>query len=82
MTAGSVTTTARAEPRRAEVIALGVGRWRVLGEQGSVAGLVQEHPTPEGPRYRARRFRWSTRAFLDVGDFWRLDDAVSTLRAG
>lgn len=63
------------------LIVLGIGRWRVLGDRGAIVGLVEERATPRGVGYRARRYRWRAREFVDVGDFWRLEDAVASLRA-
>lgn len=64
------------------LVALGLDRWRVLDPAGAVIGVVDALSRPDGMRYRARRYRWSVRAFVDVGEFWRRDDAVAVLRRG
>ncbi|MDF2555187.1 MAG: hypothetical protein K0R60_1082 [Microbacterium sp.] len=76
------TGTASAVRLRPEqtLIRLGWGRWRVLDRDGAPAGLVEEYESGRGTRFRALRYRWSTRAFLPVGDFWSLDDAIAVLR--
>ncbi|MDY0829156.1 hypothetical protein SK224_08465 [Microbacterium sp. BG28] len=66
----------------ASLVALGLDRWRVLDTAGGVIGVVDALVRPEGLRYRARRYRWSSRAFIDVGEFWRREDAVAVLRRG
>lgn len=55
--------------------------WRVLDRDGIVRGHLETATDPLGVRYRARRFRTAARAFLDVGEFWSADDAVSALIA-
>ncbi|WDG16686.1 hypothetical protein [Microbacterium sp. Clip185] len=64
------------------LVALGIDRWRVLDPAGAVIGLIDARSGAEGMRYRARRYRWSSRAFIDVGEFWRREDAVAVLRRG
>ncbi|MDR6198256.1 hypothetical protein QE374_000165 [Microbacterium sp. SORGH_AS428] len=76
MNAGTHTATAPA------LVALGLDRWRVLDAAGGVIGVIDALARPDGMRYRARRYRWSSRAFIDVGEFWRRDDAVAVLRRG
>lgn len=76
MTAPARTATAPS------LVALGMDRWRVLDPAGAVIGVVDALTRPEGTRYRARRYRWSSRAFVDVGEFWHRDDAVAVLRRG
>ncbi len=63
------------------LVRLGWGRWRVLTRSGDVAGLIEERATAQGTRFRALRYRWSERAFLEVGEFWRLEDAAAVLRS-
>lgn len=62
------------------LVALGWDRWRVLDRAGAVIGVIDALSRPEGELYRARRYRWSSRSFVDVGEFWRRDDAVAVLR--
>ncbi|WP_460740361.1 hypothetical protein [Microbacterium neimengense] len=69
-------------PTEPALVALGLDRWRVLDAAGVVIGVVDALSCTEGMRYRARRYRWSSRAFIDVGEFWRRDDAVAVLRRG
>ncbi|WP_344228337.1 hypothetical protein [Microbacterium binotii] len=69
-------------PAPPSLVALGLDRWRVLDAAGVVIGVVDALSCAEGMRYRARRYRWSSRAFIDVGEFWRRDDAVAVLRRG
>lgn len=74
---------ARTRPATApSLVALGMDRWRVLDGAGVVIGVVDALLRPEGTCYRARRYRWSSRTFVDVGEFWRRDDAVAVLRRG
>ncbi|MEV7691982.1 hypothetical protein AB0N73_01485 [Microbacterium sp. NPDC089189] len=77
-----MTTIAHARPSSAgRLVPLGIDRWRVLTPDGAVAGLVSARIDPDGTRYLAQRYRWSSHAFVDVGEFWRLDDAAAVLRA-
>jgi len=41
-----------------------------------VIGHVQPVHTPDGVRYRARRYRPVARRFLELGDFWSAEDAA------
>jgi len=79
----TVTTSShiRSIPASGALVALGWGRWRVLSATGAVAGLVEERTTTDGARFRALRYRWSERGFVEVGEFWRLDDAAAVLRS-
>lgn len=54
-------------------------RWRVTDAAGRVIGHVDRTGDPHTPRYRARRFRVSTGGFLELGEFWHLEDAVAVL---
>ncbi|MGA7149102.1 MAG: hypothetical protein WBX17_11515 [Microbacterium sp.] len=56
--------------------------WRVIDASGRVIGHVQALVQADGVRFRARRFRAATRAFMDLGEFWSVDDAVDCLRFG
>ncbi|WP_137843415.1 hypothetical protein [Microbacterium sp. 2FI] len=55
--------------------------WRVVAPSGLIIGHLQSIADAAGVRYRARRFRSSSRSFVDVGDFWSADDAVTCLRS-
>jgi hypothetical protein len=63
------------------LVPLGWGRWRVLDGRGAASGLIEEIETGRGSRFRALRYRWSSRAFVEVGEFWNVDDAVASLRS-
>lgn len=54
--------------------------WRVIDRRGLVIGHLQAVAQPGGTRYRARVFRPSSRAFLELGEFWSADDALDCLR--
>lgn len=54
--------------------------WRVTDRRGLVIGHIQAIASGDGPRFRARRFHSASRAFRDLGDFWRAADAVDCLR--
>ncbi|MHC2999082.1 hypothetical protein OB08_07115 [Microbacterium sp. HJ5] len=54
--------------------------WRVIDRRGLVIGHLQALAQPGGIRYRARRFHAASRAFLELGDFWSVADAVDCLR--
>ncbi|WP_159499976.1 hypothetical protein [Microbacterium sp. 18062] len=82
MNASRITATRTSVRDSATIVPLGWGRWRILTSTGTVAGLVEELPTPQGTRFRSLRYRWNARAFQAIGEFWRFDDAVSALRNG
>lgn len=69
-------------PDRPVLVPIGLSRWRVLRPDGDVAGLVLEHGDGATTRFRAQRYHWPSRSFIDVGEFWRRDDAVAVLRQG
>ena len=54
--------------------------WRVVDAQGRVIGHLQQVRESGGIRFRARRFHAPSRAFRDLGEFWRADDAIECLR--
>jgi len=58
---------------------VGAQLWRVTDRRGRAVGHVRAEPEPEGTRYRARRFHAARGAFVDVGAFWSLEDAVDCL---
>lgn len=68
--------------RAGTLVPLGWAKWRVLKADGTPSGLIEAHETHDGVRYRALRYRWSSRAFIEVGEFWSLDDARGALSAG
>jgi len=54
--------------------------WRVTDPSGHVVGHVQAGCEAQGTRFHARRFHAASRAFLDVGAFWTVEEAVDCLR--
>lgn len=58
----------------------GPALWRVVDRRGIVIGHLQKTGGSGATRYRARRFREASRAFFDLGEFWRADDAIDCLR--
>lgn len=54
--------------------------WRVLDMHGRIVGHLQAVFAPGGIRYRARRFHAASRVFRDLGEFWRVQDALDCLR--
>ena len=55
-------------------------RWRVLDPAGLIIGHIAARSDPGGTRYRARRYHPESRAFVDLGEFWSIGDAVQCLR--
>ncbi|MFS0867332.1 hypothetical protein AB3M83_08365 [Microbacterium sp. 179-B 1A2 NHS] len=53
--------------------------WRVVDARGVVAGHVAELADSRGVRYEARRYSASARAFVEIGGFWRMSDAVAAV---
>lgn len=60
--------------------------WRVTGPRGTVLGYIElvrrDDQGAAGNTYRAKRVAGNLRAFVPVGDFWELRDAVDSLRFG
>lgn len=54
--------------------------YRVIAKSDRIIGHVQISPHPLGPRYEARRYSAPHSSFISVGEFWSVDDAVSSLR--
>ncbi|MCP2636731.1 hypothetical protein K0817_009160 [Microbacterium sp. HD4P20] len=54
--------------------------WRVIDRSGRVVGHLQALSEADGIRYRVRRFHPPSRAFLDLGEFWRIGEAIDCLR--
>ncbi|GGM49750.1 hypothetical protein [Microbacterium saperdae] len=54
--------------------------WRVQDKTERVLGHLRIVADPLGLRYRAERLHLATGAFRIVGEFWRVDDAISALR--
>jgi len=55
------------------------GLWRVLDRSGAVLGHIERETHPDGERYLARRLVMPTRR-IDLGAFWRIDDATDCFR--
>ncbi|WP_405376041.1 MULTISPECIES: hypothetical protein [unclassified Microbacterium] len=53
--------------------------WRVVDGQGIVVGHLAELNDAGGVRYSARRYHAGVGAFLEVGSFWALGDALAAL---
>jgi len=56
------------------------GLWRVLRPAGELIGYVELIGTPDGTRFRAKRFLSAQRRVLIDGEFWAMDDAVDCFR--
>jgi hypothetical protein len=54
--------------------------WRVQDKTEKVLGHLRIVADPLGLRYRAERLHLATGAFRIIGEFWRVDDAISALR--
>lgn len=54
--------------------------WRVVDRSGRVVGHLQALAQGGAIRYRARRFQAASRAFLELGEFWNVADALDCLR--
>jgi hypothetical protein len=54
--------------------------WRVQDRSEKVLGHLRIVTDPLGLRYRAERLHLATGTFRIIGEFWRVDDAVSALR--
>ena len=52
---------------------------RVVDPEGRVVGHVARIGDDLATRYRARRFRPAAGGFVELGDFWRMEDAVAVL---
>lgn len=52
----------------------------MIDRKGHVIGHLQAIADGSGIRYRVRRFRTSSRAFLELGEFWRIEEAIDCLR--
>ncbi|MBG6107161.1 hypothetical protein [Frigoribacterium sp. CG_9.8] len=50
--------------------------WRVTRPCGEVLGYIERFAVHAGVRFRAKRFIARQRRFVEVGEFWRMDDAV------
>jgi hypothetical protein len=55
------------------------GLWRVLNRSGAVLGHIERRTDADGDHFAARRLIAATRT-MDLGTFWRIDDAVDCFR--
>jgi hypothetical protein len=80
LTSTSIIDTPRLRPGiHARLARIGTGRWRVLDESGVIIGHIDARPERQGIRYLARRYHPASRAFLERGAFWSVEDAVDCL---
>ncbi|WP_417562694.1 hypothetical protein [Microbacterium sp.] len=79
-TPAKIMSTPRLRPgTHARLASIGAGRWRVLDDHGLIVGHVEARLDPQGTRFAARRYHSATRAFLERGAFWSIQDAVESL---
>ena len=73
--------SARTAPRPSgpSLIVVRDGLWRVVDRSGAVLGHIEREAHADGERYLARRLVMSTRR-IDLGAFWRIDDAADCFR--
>ncbi len=50
--------------------------WRVTRPSGEVLGYLERLRVPAGDRFRAKRFLVRKHRFVEMGEFWRMDDAI------
>ena len=50
--------------------------WRVTRPSGDVLGYVEQFRVRAGLRFRAKRFITRQRRFVEMGEFWSMDDAI------
>jgi hypothetical protein len=50
--------------------------WRVTRPSGEVLGYLERFGVRTGVRFRAKRFIARQRRFVEMGEFWSMDDAV------
>lgn len=55
------------------------GLWRVTGRSGIVLGHIERRTDVRGDRFAARRFVAAART-VELGVFWRIDDAADCFR--
>lgn len=54
--------------------------WRVIDTDGAIRGHLRVVADPLGIRYRAERLLVRSGGFQLVGEFWKAEDAVASLR--
>jgi len=62
------------------LLAVGAGRWRVLGRGGRLLGHLRADAQPGGVRYHAERFDAAAARLRTVGSFWTAAEATECLR--
>lgn len=50
--------------------------WRVTRPSGEVLGYVEQFRVRAGLRFRSKRFIARQRRFVEMGEFWSMDDAI------
>ncbi|TFD34344.1 DNA mismatch repair protein [Cryobacterium sp. TMT1-19] len=55
------------------------GLWRVSNRSGMVLGHIERRTEVDGDYFAARRLLAATRT-MNVGSFWRIDDAADCFR--
>lgn len=54
--------------------------WRVTARDGFVYGHIERTLSASGERFVAKRYQTFLGKFVSIGQFWRIDDAVESLR--
>lgn len=67
---------------QADLVRASDNLWRVQDAAGRIVGHMRIVTDPLGLRYRAERLHLVSGVFRVVGEFWRPDDAVQSLRNG
>lgn len=70
---------AAAIQRGPSLVRLKDGLWRVTGRSGVVLGHIERRADVRGDSFAARRLVAATRT-VDLGVFWRIDDAADCFR--
>jgi hypothetical protein len=50
--------------------------WRVTRPSGDVLGYLEQFRVRAGLRFRSKRFIVRQRRFVEMGEFWSMDDAL------
>jgi hypothetical protein len=74
--------TPQLESKSEQLVRASEQLWRVQDATGRILGHLRIIADPLGLRYRAERLHLASGAFRIVGEFWRPDDAVQSLRHG
>lgn len=76
---GTDTAAARSVAAGYRLVQAAAHLHRVVDPSGRVIGHVADHEVDGVRRVIARRFHAATGAFVDVGAFWDVNDAVTAL---